>query len=1069
ANGGTAIGTIGAAGSATYSNGTQHASTAVGTAGQVLTSAGAGAPTWTTPATGNNWSILGNATTTPSTSAFGVAIGAGQNYVGTSDAKDFIVGSNNLERLRVTSAGFIGIGNTTPTAALHVGYIGMGGATPAKIQVDCGAEAISVRSANQGSTTIPVEIFCEGPNYGVNPASQLYTANNIGLKLSPWAGGEVEIALADWTGTNLMKIARPTNPAVRLALGNSTTEVLSVLSTGNVGINTNSPGAKLEIVGASGTTIKIVDGNQGAGKVLTSDGTGQGSWQTPGAGGPGWLLLGNAGTVDGTNFIGTTDNIPFNIRVNNQKAGRIDNATFNTFYGFQSGNANTSGTVNTAIGMYALLSNTTGFNNTAIGAAALKFNISGFNNTSIGYSSLPANTTGQANTATGTSSLQANTTGNNNTANGWAALVNNNIGSNNTANGSSALFTNVAGSNATAVGTNAMYYANDQAGAFNNYNVALGYEALRGSVSAAANTGNWNTAIGYQTLLGNTTGMWNTANGFQALQTNTTGNNNTASGSYALINNTTGSNNTAFGVSTLYWNNTGSFNTASGLVALYFNTIGSYNTAIGNHALYSNLTASRNTAIGNDALYTQSFNNGGVAWNSDNVAIGYQALFLNQPTANTNGNQNTAIGNQALYNNTIGTGNTATGYQSLYSNWGGGNFNTANGCQALYNAAGFYNTATGYQALYAGVGGNSNTANGYQALYANFSQFNTGVGAIALTGNTSGQYNSASGYSALSSNTSGSNNTANGANALRQNISGVRNNASGEGALVSNTIGDNNTACGASSLFSNTSGSDNTALGYFAGGGGGATHSQCTFIGSSTIISTVRTNVTALGYGIFDAQCTGNNQVMLGNTAIAQIRAQVGGLTAYSDARYKTNIKDNVAGLDFILKLKPVTYNVRPTELHKIWGTPDSLVNKMNFSEVEKETRIGFLAQDVEKAAKESGFNFPGIDVPRNDKEVYTLRYVDFIMPLVKGMQELNAEKDSLKFQISDLKLENQKQDALYSIQQKLIEEMQKEQESQQKISELKIAKLEAAIEKILQPTLPVEAKLKTMKKDMKK
>src|SRR5215208_4866244 len=28
-----------------------------------------------------------------------------------------------------------------------------------------------------------------------------------------------------------------------------------------------------------------------------------------------WLLTGNAGTVDGTNFIGTTDNIPFNVRV----------------------------------------------------------------------------------------------------------------------------------------------------------------------------------------------------------------------------------------------------------------------------------------------------------------------------------------------------------------------------------------------------------------------------------------------------------------------------------------------------------------------------------------------------------------------------------------------------------------------------------------------------------------------------------------------------------------------------------------------------------------------------------
>src|SRR4030095_14168378 len=48
-----------------------------------------------------------------------------------------------------------------------------------------------------------------------------------------------------------------------------------------------------------------------------------------------WLLTGNAGTVDGTNFIGTTDNIPFNIRVNNQKAGRIDNTLGNTFWGYQ--------------------------------------------------------------------------------------------------------------------------------------------------------------------------------------------------------------------------------------------------------------------------------------------------------------------------------------------------------------------------------------------------------------------------------------------------------------------------------------------------------------------------------------------------------------------------------------------------------------------------------------------------------------------------------------------------------------------------------------------------------------
>ncbi|MGZ3789966.1 MAG: hypothetical protein ACXVLQ_15625, partial [Bacteriovorax sp.] len=49
---------------------------------------------------------------------------------------------------------------------------------------------------------------------------------------------------------------------------------------GNVGIGTTVPGTKLEIDGTSGATLKIVDGNQGNGKVLTSDANGVASWQT---------------------------------------------------------------------------------------------------------------------------------------------------------------------------------------------------------------------------------------------------------------------------------------------------------------------------------------------------------------------------------------------------------------------------------------------------------------------------------------------------------------------------------------------------------------------------------------------------------------------------------------------------------------------------------------------------------------------------------------------------------------------------------------------------------------------
>ena len=48
----------------------------------------------------------------------------------------------------------------------------------------------------------------------------------------------------------------------------------------------------------------------------------------------------------------------------------------------------------------------------------------------------------------------------------------------------------------------------------------------------------------------------------------------------------------------------------------------------------------------------------------------------------------------------------------------------------------------------------------------------------------------------------------------------------------------------------------------------------------------------------------------------------------------------------------------------------------------------GFLAQDVEKAAKESGYDFSGVQIPANPDELYSLRYSDFVMPLVKAVQE---------------------------------------------------------------------------------
>ncbi len=114
-----------------------------------------------------------------------------------------------------------------------------------------------------------------------------------------------------------------------------------------------------------------------------------------------WNKTGNSGTIDGTNFIGTTDNIPFNFRVNNQKSGRIDPVDFNTFFGYLCGKDNTTGELNTAIGYNAFKSNTSGFGNSSIGGQTLQANINGANNTAIGFGSLYSNTSGQSNTALG--------------------------------------------------------------------------------------------------------------------------------------------------------------------------------------------------------------------------------------------------------------------------------------------------------------------------------------------------------------------------------------------------------------------------------------------------------------------------------------------------------------------------------------------------------------------------------------------------------------------------------------------------------------------------------------------
>ena len=89
-------------------------------------------------------------------------------------------------------------------------------------------------------------------------------------------------------------------------------------------------------------------------------------------------------------------------------------------------------------------------------------------------------------------------------------------------------------------------------------------------------------------------------------------------------------------------------------------------------------------------------------------------------------------------------------------------------------------------------------------------------------------------------------------------------------------------------------------------------------------------------------------------------------------------------------------------------------MTKKDYSESSSIRQSGFIAQEVEKAAKESGYDFNGVHKPANENDNYSIGYSLFVVPLVKAVQEQQQIIDSLKlkdsgfrFQISGLEQEN--------------------------------------------------------------
>jgi hypothetical protein len=410
---------------------------------------------------------------------------------------------------------------------------------------------------------------------------------------------------------------------------------------------------------------------------------------------------------------------------------------------------------------------------------------------------------------------------------------------------------------------------------------------------------------------------------------------------------TTGRGNTATGANALRNITIGVDNTASGYQSLHVNTTGSYNTAYGVNSLQSNTTGNNNVALGNTAMF---FNTAGV----NNTGVGLAALFRN-----TTGVANVAMGFRALYQNQQGSYLVAIGDSALYNNTSGTQ-NTAVGSKAGYNTnEGRSNSFFGYQAGYTNTRGRDNTGVGWRALY-----------------NTWGDANAAFGNESMYENGFGAANAAFGHSTLHENTNGLANTAIGQQALYNNTTGNFNTGAG-SNAGRNFKGEYNTFLG---------SESDATADGFD--------HSTALG--VF-SRVTASDQVRIGNNTTASIGGFVN-WSNVSDGRFKKNVQQNVPGLEFILQLQPVTYNLDVDGLNNWLSVNDS--TQQNGTSVFS----GFIAQDVEAIAKKIKYQFSGIDAPKNEKDLYALRYAEFVVPLVKAIQDQQKIIEELQNQLQQVK-----------------------------------------------------------------
>lgn len=272
--------------------------------------------------------------------------------------------------------------------------------------------------------------------------------------------------------------------------------------------------------------------------------------------------------------------------------------------------------------------------------------------------------------------------------------------------------------------------------------------------------------------------------------------------------------------------------------------------------------------------------------------------------------------------------------------------------------------------------------------------------------NTSGSAELKFVYSTTSSAAKNEELTIIGANAMNSALTAAYSTIIGADAALSGANYRQATAVGASAMRKGNH-SSSVAVGYWCAPNISSENSV--FVGDSAgyrnvqgdLLSGKITNSIAIGY---NARINGDNEIqigMSGQTLYAPTTVNI-----RSDSRDKTDIKPLEKGLEFVMKLKPVTgyYDRRDSyvdelfqdlpeeerseKLRKWWAKPEK-----DGSHKEDRLRHWFIAQDVAALEAEYG-QLPMVNL-KND--TYTIEYETFIPVLTKAIQELTEKVEALE------------------------------------------------------------------------